>query len=168
MLGPRSSGLRADAGSRKSRPLNRAGSQPGRPQCRHGQFHWTAIHSSHQASSRVFDPLAFLTERRTHIPDLYEKTALSYSSYLNRTRGFRKAHGLLPPATPAQPVPEADRAPLVLCQAWARLIRTSYEVDPLRCSCCGATMQVIAMIEDEEVIYRILAPLHVLSSGDGP
>jgi len=29
-------------------------------------------------------------------------------------------------------------------------------------------MKVIAVIEDEEVIYRILAHLHLLAPGDGP
>ena len=31
---------------------------------------------------------------------------------------------------------------------------SQYEVDPLLCSRYGATMKVIAVIEDEEVIYR--------------
>ncbi len=81
---------------------------------------------------------------------------------------FRKAHGVLPLATPAQPSPEAARAPLVLRRTWARLIRQVYEGDPLRCTRCGATLQVIAVIEDEEVIYRILSHLKLLSPGDGP
>jgi len=51
---------------------------------------------------------------------------------------------------------------------WACLIRQVYEVDPLLCSLCGATMKVIAVIEDEEVVYRILAHLNLLSPGDGP
>jgi hypothetical protein len=43
-----------------------------------------------------------------------------------------------------------------------------YKADPLLCPLCGATMKVIAVIEDEEVIYRILAHLNLLSPGDGP
>jgi hypothetical protein len=49
---------------------------------------------------------------------------------------------------------EADRAPLAIRRTWARLIRKIYEVDPLLCSGCGTTMKVIAVIEQEEVIYR--------------
>ena len=70
-----------------------------------------AIHPRHRANFRVFDPLAFLAELCAHIPDPHEKTAIYYGWYSNRTRGFRKARGLLPPATPVQPAPEADRAP---------------------------------------------------------
>mgnify|MGYP001561554084 CR=1 FL=1 len=55
---------------------------------------------------------------------------------------------------PDVPVREADRTPLALRRSWARLIRKVYEVDPLLCSRGGATMKVIAVIEDEEVIYR--------------
>ena len=51
---------------------------------------------------------------------------------------------------------------------WARLIRKIYTADPLRCPRCGATMRVIAVIDQEEVIYRILSHLNLLSPGDGP
>ena len=71
-----------------------------------------AIHPRHRANFRVFDPLEFLAEISAHIPDPHEKTALYYGWYSNRTRGFRKARGLLPPAPPGQPPAEADRAPL--------------------------------------------------------
>jgi hypothetical protein len=127
-----------------------------------------AIHPRHRANFRVFDPLAFLAELCAHIPDPHEKTAIYYGWYSNRTRGFRKAHGLLAAATPSQPAPETDRAPLAIRRTWARLIRKIYEVDPLRCPRCKATMKVIAVIEEEEIIYRILAHLNLLAAGDGP
>lgn len=43
--------------------------------------------------------------------------------------------------------------------AWARLIARVYEVDPLRCPRCGATMRLIAFIVERAVIVRILDPL---------
>ena len=43
--------------------------------------------------------------------------------------------------------------------AWARLIHKVYEADPLECPKCGAPMQVIALIDDAEVIRRILEHL---------
>ena len=43
--------------------------------------------------------------------------------------------------------------------AWARLIHKVYEVDPLECPKCGAPMQVIALIDDAEVIRQILEHL---------
>lgn len=77
--------------------------------------------------------MAFLAELCAHIPDPHEKTAIYYGWYSNRTRGFRKAHGLLVPVTPAVPVTEAHRAPPGIRRTWARLIRKIYTADPLRC-----------------------------------
>jgi len=46
------------------------------------------------------------------------------------------------------------------CKAnWARLIQKIYEVDPLECPNCGAAMRIIALIDDADVIERILRHL---------
>ena len=42
---------------------------------------------------------------------------------------------------------------------WARLIQKVYEVDPLICPKCSGQMKVISLIEDEEVIKKILKHL---------
>ena len=42
---------------------------------------------------------------------------------------------------------------------WARLIQKIYEVDPITCPKCSATMKVINVIEDEDVIKKILKHL---------
>lgn len=126
------------------------------------------IHPRHRANFRVFDPVTFLAALCAHIPDPRAKTAIYCGWYSNRTRGFRQAHGLLVPVTPVVPVTEADHAPLGIRRTWARLIRKIYTADPLRCPRCGATMRVIAVIDQEEVIYRILSHLNLLSPGDGP
>ena len=42
---------------------------------------------------------------------------------------------------------------------WARLIQKIYEVDPLVCPKCKGKMKVIAVIEDEDVIKKILIHL---------
>jgi hypothetical protein len=44
-------------------------------------------------------------------------------------------------------------------KAWARLIQKIYEVDPLICSKCQGSMKIIAFIEQEEVIKKILQPV---------
>jgi 5-methylcytosine-specific restriction endonuclease McrA len=43
--------------------------------------------------------------------------------------------------------------------SWARLIRKVFEIDPLKCSNCGATMRIIALIDDTDVVERILRHL---------
>ena len=39
---------------------------------------------------------------------------------------------------------------------WSRLIQKIYEVDPLTCPKCQGRMRILAFIEDEEVIKKIL------------
>jgi hypothetical protein len=81
----------------------------------------------------VFDPLDFLAEVSAHIPNAHEKTTLFYGWYSNRTRGYRKQHGLLAKGEAADPLPgPVARAPLGVRRSWARLIRQVYEVDPRR------------------------------------
>ena len=119
-----------------------------------------AVHPRHQANFRVFDPLDFLAEVSAHVPGAHEKTTLFYGWYSNRTRGYRKRHGLLGDASPADPAAdESDGTPLEVRRAWARLIRHVYEVDPLLCSQCGGRMKVIAVIERPAVVRQILAHL---------
>ena len=43
--------------------------------------------------------------------------------------------------------------------SWARLIQKVYEFDPLKRLNCGATMHIIALIDDAEVVERILKHL---------
>jgi len=50
-------------------------------------------------------------------------------------------------------VPEDSR------KNWARLIQKIYEVDPLTCPKCQGSMRVIAFIENEDVIRKILKHL---------
>jgi len=45
--------------------------------------------------------------------------------------------------------------------AWARLIQKVYEVDPLACVNCGSNMRIIALIDDVDVVERILKHLKV-------
>ena len=49
---------------------------------------------------------------------------------------------------------------------WARLLRKVYEVDPLACPRCSATMRVIAVITAPAVIDRILRHLRETGGDD--
>lgn len=120
-----------------------------------------AVHPRHQANFRVFAPLDFLAEVSVHIPDAHEKTTLFYGWYSNRTRGYRKRHGLLAKAGVAEPAADDEgiQASLEVRRSWARLIRQVYEVDPLVCSRCGGRMKIIAVIERPALIRQILAHL---------
>lgn len=59
------------------------------------------------------------------------------------------------PSPPAVPVP-SDADARALRRRWAQLIRRIFEVDPLVCPRCGATMRIIAFITEPKVIGTIL------------
>jgi hypothetical protein len=105
----------------------------------------------------MVDPLDFLAEVSTHIPDGHEKTTLFYGWYSSRTRGHRERHGLLGEASPVEPVSEeVCRVALEARRSWARLIRRVSGVAPLLCARCGGTMKIIAVIERPAAIRQIL------------
>ncbi|KAF0239631.1 MAG: transposase family [Planctomycetota bacterium] len=99
------------------------------------------------------------------IPDSYEKTAIEYGWYSNRTRGYRKEHGLLKADPPERkdPAADSDKASLHTRRAWARLIAKGYEVNPLLCPRCGSEMKVVAVIDQEDAVYKILRHLGLLA-----
>ena len=77
--------------------------------------------------------------------------------YSTRCRGERARAAA--PAVTDQTLDEAAVIAPHARSAWARLIHKVYEVDPLECRKCKGPMQVIALIEDAEVIRRILEHL---------
>ena len=92
-----------------------------------------------------------------HIPDRFEHLVRYVGWYSTRCRGERARK-----AVPTAAVQAAEDAQVVAARArsaWARLIHKVYEVDPLECPKCGAPMQVIALIDDAEVIRQILEHL---------
>ena len=50
--------------------------------------------------------------------------------------------------------------------AWARLIAKVYEVNPLKCSKCGSTMKVVAIITQADEVRKIL--MHLVKIGRSP
>ena len=75
-----------------------------------------------------------------------------YGFYSNVSRGRRqkeKADGLIPCVLEAEENAKSNRN-------WARLIQKIYEVDPLTCPKCQGPMRIISIIEDQEVIDKIL------------
>ena len=51
---------------------------------------------------------------------------------------------------------------------WARLIQKIYEVDPLTCPKCQGLMRIISIIEDQEVINKILGHLGLFPANQRP
>jgi hypothetical protein len=118
---------------------------------------------------QILPPLEFLAEFTQHIPPTGAHLIRYYGWYSNKARGQRRKRQpaaaaaalgqpfpslpLSEPQEAAEP-PGCDRA----SQSWAMLIKRVYEVDPLACPKCGATMKVVAFIEPPQgdVIEKIL------------
>ena len=69
------------------------------------------------------------------------------------------------PQTPAQAEDLTIKIPISLSRKrfkknWSRLIQKIYNVDPLKCPNCGGKMRIIAFIEEETVIRKILKHLN--------
>jgi len=105
---------------------------------------------------RVFDALEWLAAMCSHVPNKGEQMVRYYGYYSNVSRGKRKRED------------QDDRIPSILepegssgeyRKNWARLIQKIYEVDPLTCPKCQGRMRIIAFIEDDEVIKKILKHL---------
>jgi hypothetical protein len=79
-----------------------------------------------------------------------------YGFYSNKLRGLRKKAGT------------DDQVPALIESAfsskefrknWARLIQKIYHVDPLLCSKCLGSIKIISLIDDSEIIKKILKHL---------
>jgi hypothetical protein len=79
-----------------------------------------------------------------------------YGYYSNVSRGKRQKENqdnLIPY------ILEPDGSSKEYRKNWARLIQKIYEVEPLTCPKCSGKMKVISVIEDEDVIKKILKHL---------
>ena len=105
---------------------------------------------------KIFDALEWLAAMCSHVPNKGEQMVRYYGHYSNVARGKRKKQDqdrLIPSILEPEGSSEEFR------KSWARLIQKIYEVDPLTCPRCSGGMKVISVIEDEEVIKKILKHL---------
>jgi hypothetical protein len=103
---------------------------------------------------KVFDPLDWLAAMTSHVPNKGEQMVRYYGHHSNASRGPRQKKNLddLIPSI----LEPGDLKPN---RTWARLIQKIYEVDPLTCPMCQGQMRILAFIEDEEVIEKMLKHL---------
>jgi hypothetical protein len=104
----------------------------------------------------VFDALEWLAAMCSHVPNKGEQMVRYYGYYSNVSRGNRRKQNQ------EEWIPcilESDESSKERRKSWARLIQKIYEVDPLTCPKCSGKMKVISVIEDQEVIKKILKHL---------
>ena len=104
-------------------------------------------------STKTFNALDWLAQLVTHIPHKGEQMVRYYGFYSNKSRGLRKKAGT-DDQVPA--LIESEASPKKFRKNWARLIQKIYNVNPLLCPKCLGSMRIISLIEDEEVISKIL------------
>ncbi len=109
----------------------------------------------------VFPALDWIAALTAHIPNQGEHLVRYYGHYSNASRGKRRkakdqAQEAAPEGSIEIPPPLVSRT---LKQRWAQLIQKVYEVDPLLCPRCGGSMRIIALIDQPEIIEKILTHL---------
>jgi hypothetical protein len=107
-------------------------------------------------STKTFNALDWLAQLVTHIPNKGEQMVRYYGYYSNKSRGLRKKAGT-DDQVPA--LIESEISAEEFRQNWARLIQKIYNVNPLVCSKCSGSMRIIAFIEDEQLVKKILMHL---------
>ena len=108
-----------------------------------------------------FDALEWIAAMCSHVPNKGEQMVRYYGFYSNVSRGKRKNQDqddLIPS------ILEPDGSSSEYRKNWARLIQKIYEVDPLTCPKCSGKMKVISVLEDEDVIKKILKHLGLWTS----
>jgi hypothetical protein len=120
--------------------------------------------SKDKQQEKAFDALDWLAAMTSHIPDQREQMVRYYGFYSNVSRGIRQKENqdhLIPCVID----PEENARPN---RNWARLIQKIYEVDPLICPKCQGLMRIISIIEDQEVINKILGHLGLCQKNQRP
>ena len=105
---------------------------------------------------KVFDALEWMAAMSSHVPHKGEQMVRYYGYYSNVSRGKRKKRNQ------DEWIPcilEPEGSSKEYRKNWARLIQKIYEIDPLTCPKCQGQMRILAFIEDEEVIEKILKHL---------
>ena len=110
------------------------------------------------------DALDWIALVTSHVPDPFEQMIRYYGRYSNVYRGKRGQSDLaISVPSPVDDSPETDspteRFARQRRRNWARLLKKIYEVDPLTCPRCASHMEVIAFIEEADLIGPILQHL---------
>ena len=85
------------------------------------------------------------------IPDPWQHETIAYGEYANVVRGRRKPQA-------ARELEIVNPRASFVRKAWRDLIKHIYEVDPLICR-CGQEMKIVSIIDQPDVIERILRHL---------
>lgn len=110
-------------------------------------------YSTNDGRAHEFDPLEFLALLSAQIPKLYESVTRYYGWYSCRRRGERAR------STPAETTTQEQiTEPSV---SWAACMKRVFEINPLECPRCKATMRIVAFLTNEREILKIADSLRI-------
>lgn len=107
----------------------------------------------------VFDPLDWLAAITSHIPDKYAQNVRYYGFYSSKSRGMRNKDEQK--VEDEIVIAETSPSKKTCSKKWASLIKRVYEVDPLLCPRCCKQMRILALIDQPEIIEKILKHLNL-------
>jgi hypothetical protein len=111
-------------------------------------------------TSMTLDPLEWIHRLTSHIPDPGRHCQRFYGAYSNRARIRVAPAENETVGVPAARLPERDNSDCSreARSTWARLIKKTFEADPLLCK-CGGRMRIVSFITDPRVVDLILRHL---------
>ena len=119
------------------------------------------------SDTKVYDALDFLALLSCHITDRWERRVIAYGFWSNKSRGMRKKQQQAENAGELQVI-EPVLSSKAYRKRWAAWIQKVWGTDPLLCPKCGEKMHIIAFIEDQVVIWKILVSLDLWEKSARP
>ena len=117
----------------------------------------------------VFTPCDFIAAITQHIPDKSFQLVRYYGWYSNKMRGRRAKQADEEVQTEGDAVEVIDVSAheprRIPSKKWRELIKKVWEADPLRCPKCSREMRIVSLIDQEDVIERILRHLGLWREG---
>jgi hypothetical protein len=117
----------------------------------------------------VLSPCDFIARITQHIPDKSFQLVRYYGWYSNKMRGQRikraEPEGGSTDAGGEVIDVSAFKPRRIPSKKWRELIKKVWEADPLLCPHCRHDMRIVALIDEEAVIERILRHLGLWEAG---
>ena len=122
-----------------------------------------------QRNFEVFTPCDFIAAITQHIPDKSFQLVRYYGWYSNKMRGQRSKQAVeaaQAAGTAAAVIDVSEHKPRrIPSPKWRELIKKVWEADPLLCPRCQKEMRIVALIDEQAVIERILRHLGLWHQG---
>ena len=122
-----------------------------------------------QRNFEVFSPCDFIAAITQHIPDKSFQLVRYYGWYSNKMRGQRDKRAAEEAKAAGQAVQIIDvsehKPRRIPSPKWRELIKKVWEADPLLCPKCSREMRIVALIDEREVIEKILRHLGLWEEG---